>query len=342
MSEDLFNQLDSNNVEKPTESVSLSTTISEQEKEQRAKNRMRKNEEPTQVPEQPIAPTNEVATQEAPKVPSKPLTPIQIFHNNLKGYEKSVLPNLLSKHNIEPAQFIQIVMSELKKNEKLQQTFKENPSSLFASILAGAEIGLIPSDMLGEFYIIPRKVDGKLTAMPQIGYKGLVNILLRSGEITKIHTECVYEGDHFEAIYGLEQNIVHKPNFESERSANTLKYVYAVAKLKNGDYQFQVLTKGEILKIKALSRYENDLYLNDKKDPNMWMVRKTALVQLSKMLPKDYYSKKAVEMDNQVEGGAFLSLDDDNQIRIVDAKKISPNKQASVINTLNALPDIPE
>ena len=273
---------------------------------------------------------------------SKPLTAMQVFHNNLKAYEKSVLPNLLSKHNIDPAQFIQIVMSEIKKNEKLLQAFKENPSSLFASILAGAEIGLIPSDMLGEFYIIPRNMGGKMTATPQIGYKGLVNILLRSGEISKIHTECVYEEEEFEIIYGLEQNIIHKPNFSVERSANTLKFVYAVAKLKNGEYQFQVLSKGEITKIRALSRYENDLYFNDKKDPQMWMVRKTCLVQLAKLLPKDFYSKKAVQMDSALESGAILSLDEDNNIKLVEAKKVTSTKQNSVINTLNSLPEIPE
>ena len=328
---DIFNVQESEPIE---ESVSLSTTVTKEESDLRAKNRA-KELEPAAMPEP------QEKKEPAPQ-PPKPLTAIQLFNNSLEAYKKQVLPNLLSKHNIEPAQFVQIVVSELKKNPKLQDAFRENPSSLFASILAGAEIGLIPSDMLGEFYLIPRRIDGKQTVTPLIGYKGLVSILLRSGEITKIHTECVYEGDHFEAIYGLEQNIIHKPNFDTERSANTLKFVYAVAKLKNGDYQFQVLSKGEILKIKALSRYDNDLYFNDKKDPQMWMVRKTALIQLSKMLPKDFYGKKAVEMDGQLEGGAILSLDEDNNIKIIDGKKVGALKQASVINTLNSLPDIPE
>ena len=300
-----------------------------EEIEQRKKNIAKSQEEKKE---------EEVTKAPAP-VKDKPLTAIQVFQNNLKAYEKSVLPNLLSKHNIEPAQFIQIVMSEIKKNDKLLLAFKENPSSLFASILAGAEIGLIPSDMIGEFYIIPRRVDSKMTAMPQIGYKGLVNILLRGGEITKIHTECVYEGDDFQVLYGLEQNIIHKPNFDGERNANTLKFVYAVAKLKNGDYQFQVLSKKEIEKIRALSRYENDLYFNDKKDPQMWMARKMALVQLSKMLPKDFYSKKAIEMDGALEGGAILSLDDDNIVKIIQDKKAAPKGVAS---TLSSLPEIPE
>lgn len=270
------------------------------------------------------------------------LTPIQRFNSHLEQYKKMVLPDLLKKHNIEPAQFVQIVLSELKKSEKLQAAFQENPSSMFASILAGAEIGLIPSDMLGEFYLIPRKIDGKMTVTPLIGYKGLVNVILRSGEVTKVHTECVFEGDEFEPIYGLEPNIIHKPNFEKPRNSKTLKFVYAVAKLRSGDYQFTVLSKADIIKITSLSRYNNALYFNDEKDPNMWMVRKTALIQLSKMLPKDFYGKKAVEMDNQLEGGAILSLDDDNQIKIIDGKRIASTKQASAINTFNSLPDIPE
>jgi recombinational DNA repair protein RecT len=118
--------------------------------------------------------------------------------------------------------------------------------------------------------------------------------------------------------------------------------VYAVAKLKNMEYQFCVLSKGDIIKIQNMSRYNNALYFNDDKDPNMWMVRKTALIQLAKMLPKDYYGKKAVEMENQLEGGAMLILDENNEVKIVDGKKIVTSKFASVKNTLNQLPDIPE
>jgi len=289
----------------------------------------------SQTPEtqSPPPPAKEVA---------KPITPIQRFNSHLETYKQSILPDLLRKHNIEPAQFVQIVLSEIKKNEKLQQAFLENPASMFASILAGAEIGLIPSDMLGDFYLIPRRIDGKLTITPLIGYKGLVSVILRSGEVTKLHTECVFEGDEFEPIYGLEPKIVHKPNFAAPRNSKTFQFVYAVAKLKNGDYQFSVLSKSDIIKIQSLSRYNNALYFNDDKDPNMWMVRKTALIQLSKMLPKDYYGKKAVEMDSALEGGAVLALDDDNQLKYISGAKIAPAKQASAINTFNSLPDLPE
>ena len=274
---------------------------------------------------------------------AKKLTPqqqaIQTFKSQLSSYEKQILPDLLDKHNISPQQFVQIVLSEIKKSEKLLQAFIENPSSMFASILAGAEIGLIPSDMIGEFYLIPRNVKGsdgkyKQTVTPLVGYKGLVNILLRSGDITRIHTEVVYEGDVFEPVYGLEPNIIHKPNFEVPRTANKIRYAYAVAKTKSGEYQFAVLTRAEIEGIKNLAKYENDLYFNDKMGINRWMEKKAALIQLSKMLPKDYYSKKAITMDGMVSGGAMLTLDEDNKIKIVEGTPIKPTRYRNIYGTL--------
>ena len=273
----------------------------------------------------------------------KKLTPaqdlIQTFKLQLTGYEQQVLPSLLQKHGISSAQFVQIVLSEVKKNDKLLAAFRENPASMFASILAGAEIGLIPSDMLGEFYLIPRNLKGsdgqyKLTVTPLIGFKGLVNILLRSGDIVRIHTEVVYQGDVFEPIYGLEPNIIHKPNFEVQRTAANIRYAYAVAKMRSGEYQFAVLTRAEIEGIKNLAKYENDLYFNDKSGINRWMEKKAALIQLSKMLPKDYYSKKAISMDNMISGGAMLTLDENNKIKIVEGTPVKPTRFRDIYGTL--------
>lgn len=317
-------------------------------KEKQAK--QTEKQQPTQasILDAPPPPIVEIAASQTPTAPApkeeakQKMSPIQMFNFHLEKYKSSVLPDLLKKHNIEPSQFIHIVVSGIKKNPKLLDAFLANPASMFGSIIAGAEIGLIPSDMLGEFYLIPRRIDNVLTVTPLIGYKGMHSIILRSGEVTKVHTECVYEGDEFEPIYGLEPNIIHKPNFNVPRNSDTLKFVYAVAKLKNGEYQFAVLSKGDVIKIKSLSKYDNELYFNDKKDPNMWMIRKTALIQLAKLLPKDFYGKKALDLDGQLEGGAYLSLDETNNIKIIDGKKIATSRQASAITTFNSLPDLPE
>jgi recombination protein RecT len=272
---------------------------------------------------------------------------ITTLTTQLSSYEKKVLPDLLEKHGISPAQFVQVVLSEVKKNEKLMQAFKENPASVFASVLAGAEIGLMPSDLIGEFYLIPRSMKGadgkyRMTATPMVGYKGLVSILLRSGDVTRVHSEVVYEGDEFTPTYGLEPNIVHKPNFSAPRTSDKITHVYAVAKFRNGEYQFVVLTRREVEAIRDMSKNSNSLYFNDKQDPNNWMAKKAALIQLSKMLPKDYYSKKAISLDQSIEGGSVLTLDENNQIKIVEGTPVKPTRFRNIYGTLNApKPEIP-
>jgi recombination protein RecT len=267
---------------------------------------------------------------------------IASFKTLLDRYQSLILPSLLNPHNISVNHFVHTILSEVKRNESLLNAYKENPKSLFASILTGAEVGLIPSDMIGEFYLIPRHIkqqDGrtKLTVTPMIGYKGLVSILLRSGDITKIHTEVVYKGDKFTPVYGLEPTIIHKPNFKVDRISDNITHAYAVAKTKQGEYQFVVVSRKEIEAVRDMSAYPNDLYFNDKKNPNRWMEKKVALVQLSKMLPKDYYSKKAIGMDALIESGSYITIDDNNQVNIIENTQKKPTRYRNIYGTLNTI-----
>ena len=267
---------------------------------------------------------------------------VKKFSEQLGLYEKKVLSTLLEVHNITPQQYIQIVLNEVKKSPNLIKALIENPSSMYASIIAGAEIGLMPSELLGEFFLIPRSIkqangNYAMTVCPLIGYKGLVNILLRSGDITRIHTEVVYEGEEFEVIKGLEPHIIHKTNFDVPRTAEKIKFAYAVAKHKNGEYSFEAITRKQIENIRDLPKYKNDLYFNDTLGMNRWMEKKAALIQLSKMLPKDYYAKRAIALDSSIEGGALLALDDENKVKI-----ISPNPTKSRKSNYGKLLDLDE
>ena len=88
------------------------------------------------------------------------------------------------------------------------------------------------------------------------------------------------------------------------------------------------MTRKEIEAVRDMATFKNGLYFNDVKGINRWMERKAALIQLSKMLPKDYYAKKAISMDGQIESGALLALDDENKIKVINtlppAKKNIP------------------
>lgn len=284
------------------------------------------------------------ATAQMGKVDELPA--IQRFTSYMERYEKQVLPSLLQNSHtpLSPQKFVQIVINEVKKDTKLLDAFMANPSSMFASILAGAEIGLVPSDLLGEFFLIPRNLKGddgqyRKTVTPLIGYKGLVKILLRTGDIERIEAHIVYKGDKFLVDYGTNPKMTHKAKLDADRTAENITHAYAVAHYKSGKVQFQVMTRAEIMAIRDKTKYPNELYFNDKSNPNRWMEKKCALVQLSKLLDKDYYGTKAIELDARLESGAFVTLDQNDQIKLIEGAPVKPARFRNIYGTLDKLPN---
>jgi recombination protein RecT len=246
------------------------------------------------------------------------------FTTTIEKYEKKNLAELLEGSSMTPAQFKQIVINELKRSPKLQEAFVRNPASLFASILHCAEMGLNPSQMVGEFFFIPYKD----SITPILGYKGLLTLLMRSSKVKKIWSEVVYEDDDFEYELGLEPKLLHTPNHHSVRNSKNIKCIYACAKLDD-EVIFKVMFKSEIQNIINMSKVPNELFFNDKKDPEQWMAKKTVLKQLSKLMPKDDDRlKKAVSMDDNIEGGGYLIMDDNDTVRFVQGNIIG--KKSSI------------
>ena len=240
------------------------------------------------------------------------------FTTTIEKYEKKNLAELLEGSSMTPAQFKQIVINELKRSPKLQEAFVKNPASLFASILHCAEMGLNPSQMVGEFFFIPYKD----SITPILGYKGLLTLLMRSNKVKKIWSEVVYEDDDFEYELGLEPKLLHTPNHQSIRNSKNIKCIYACAKIDD-EVVFKVMFKSEIQNIINMSKFPNELFFNDKKDPEQWMAKKTVLKQLAKLMPKDDDRlKKAVTMDDNIEGGGYLIMDDNDTVRFVQGTVI--------------------
>ena len=246
------------------------------------------------------------------------------FTTTIEKYEKKNLAELLEGSSMTPAQFKQIVINELKRSPKLQEAFVKNPASLFASILHCAEMGLNPSQMVGEFFFIPYKD----SITPILGYKGLLTLLMRSNKVKKIWSEVVYEDDDFEYELGLEPKLLHTPNHQSIRNSKNIKCIYACAKIDD-EVVFKVMFKSEIQNIINMSKFPNELFFNDKKDPEQWMAKKTVLKQLAKLMPKDDDRlKKAVTIDDNIEGGGYLIMDDNNTVRFVQGTVIG--KKSSI------------
>ena len=94
--------------------------------------------------------------------------------NAVELYEKKVFTDLLSAHGIKASVFKHAVLTEIKRSPKMLQAFQQNPSSLFASIIFGAQLGLIPSETLGQFFLIPYDIKNQgLTIKPLMRFKSL-------------------------------------------------------------------------------------------------------------------------------------------------------------------------
>jgi recombinational DNA repair protein RecT len=192
--------------------------------------------------------------------------------------------------------------------------------------------------LVGEFYFTVSNESVK----PILGYKGLVTLLLRSNKVKKIWAEVVYNQDDFEYELGLEPKMVHIPNFNSVKTCDNIKCIYACAKIED-EVVFKVMTIEEIKTIVDMLETPSEYYFNDKKDPEKWSLKKVVLKQMSKLMPKeDDRLLKAVSFDDNVEGGGYLVLDDNDSVRVVQGTIIGKQNSRKKISIYQNLSDLSE
>jgi len=104
-------------------------------------------------------------------------------------------------------------------------------------------------------YLIPYKNKGTYECQFQIGYKGLIDLAYRNGQMQTIQAQSVYENDYFEYEFGLEPKLVHRPAFEDR---GEVTYFYGLFRTVNGGYGFSVMSKVEM----DAYPYENVTYYN--------------------------------------------------------------------------------
>lgn len=147
------------------------------------------------------------------------------------------------------------VLNSMFKNPKL---FDCDPQSLFLSIRIAGELGLMPSNIMGEGYFIP--YGNKCEFVP--GYKGLRKLAFNKGTVSEVYAKAVYKGDEFDYAEGLERYLIHKPDKSRvEFPSNEIEYVYAVIKYNErggGSFDFEVLPIGKVEHIRKQSKGGNN------------------------------------------------------------------------------------
>ncbi len=102
---------------------------------------------------------------------------------------KPQLQAALPKH-ITPERLVRVALSAIQNTPKLLECDR---NSLFRAVLTSAQLGLEPDGILGQAYLIP--FAGKVQFIP--GYKGLIDLARRSGEVLNIIAKEVYKNDEF-------------------------------------------------------------------------------------------------------------------------------------------------
>lgn len=162
---------------------------------------------------------------------------IQDYVKAMEGEIKKALPSVIT-----PERFTRMTLSAISTNPKLAQC---TPRSFLGAMMSAAQLGLEPNTPLGQAYLIPYKNKGVDEVQFQIGYKGLIDLAYRSGEVELVQAQVVYANDKFECQYGLDPKLVHVP---ADKDRGEATKVYAMFRTKSGGYGFEVMSIDDIKK----------------------------------------------------------------------------------------------
>lgn len=161
---------------------------------------------------------------------------MQQYIKSMEGEIAKALPSVIT-----PERFTRMVLSALSTTPELQNC---TPKSFLGAMMQAAQLGLEPNTPLGQAHLIPYRNKGVLEAQFQIGYKGLIDLAYRSGEVEVIQCHCVYQNDTLEFEYGLNPQLKHIPCTSGDRGNPT--FVYALFKTKSGGYGFEVMSMSDV------------------------------------------------------------------------------------------------
>jgi len=185
-----------------------------------------------------------------------------------------------------PDRFTRVVLTTINKTPKLSECTRE---SLLACLMDCSALGIEPDNRMA--YLIPYGNQCTLV----IGYKALVALARRSGEISDIHADVVCANDFFEYSFGSEGRLVHKPKLGDR---GDVVAAYSFAKLKDGSCSYEVMDLEEISAIKNRSKAsKSGPWVTDFNE----MAKKTVFRRHSKWLPvSSEKMQEALEKDFDV------------------------------------------
>jgi len=221
----------------------------------------------------------------------KPATKAMSPYQNIQDLFKRMAPEIakvLPAH-IKSDHLLRVALTEIRKNPKLLECSSQ---SLLGALMLSAQLGLEPG-ILGHAYLIPyyNSKTRSTEVQFQIGYKGYIDLVRRSGELQTLDVHEVCRGDAFEYEYGLTPKLMHRPALENRGEPYCY---YAIAKLKDGGFSYLVMSIQDVEKFRKRSKSP---------DYGPWvtdydaMAKKTVIKQLAKYLPLSTEIQRSMTQD---------------------------------------------
>ena len=167
--------------------------------------------------------------------PNGPCNPAQLqrLFADAKVQLERALPAQLKK-NAE--RIARCAITEFQKNPELA---KCTGLSILSCAMQAAQLGLEIGGVTGQSYMVP--YGGKATF--QIGYRGMIALAFRSGEVASIYAAVVREKDAFKIQRGTSPGIDHQP---ATSNAGKVIGAYAVVVYKSREVIFEYMSRDEI------------------------------------------------------------------------------------------------
>lgn len=230
--------------------------------------------------------------------------------------------------------FISAIVSATNANPTLQECTNQ---SILSAALLGESLKLSPSPQLGHYYMVPfnDKEKGKV-AQFQLGYKGYIQLAIRSGQYKKLNVMAIKEGE-LEYFDPLNEDIkvnLMIDRWDEREQADTIGY-YAFFELTNG-FRKAIYWSKKQMESHAI-KYSPG-YKRDKEKRTSWtfwskdfdgMAYKTMLRQLiSKWGVMSIELRNAFESDMGVinEDGSVSYVENEAESEVVDMEQSQVEK----------------
>ena len=235
---------------------------------------------------------------------------------------KVSIAKVLPKH-LSPDRMARIAITAITRTPKLADC---DQASFFRCLMDLSQWGLEPDGRQAHLIPFNNRKRGVVECQLIVDYKGLVELVMRTGKVSNIHADVVCENDVFD--YDRGEIVLHKIDFKQPRGE--VYAAYALIRFKDGSEKCEVMSKEDIEAIRNRSKAgRSGPWVTDWNE----MAKKTAFRRVSKWVSLSAEIRDAIAVDDKqfegiVEGVSTpsISLDDLTQ-RLTESSAPSEAEQ---------------